>query len=168
MWATARADSRRRDAGRRLSFVRPRRRLSSAPTVDFVRRRAQKLSRSAVAPPGRHTPTFLGRALTASSTAACLIGSGGWRSRNLRRSWGSVCLILPTKHLAECFCVLAAALRSLSAGGAIEVRSTASEPARKKPDATDKGKLGDAIRQLRAVASCMPPEIAVIGPEGDA
>jgi 2-polyprenyl-6-methoxyphenol hydroxylase-like FAD-dependent oxidoreductase len=35
----------------RLSFVRPRRRLSSAPTVDFGRRRAQKLSRSAVAPP---------------------------------------------------------------------------------------------------------------------
>ena len=34
-----------------LSFVRPRRRLSSAPTVDFGRRRAQKLSRSAVAPP---------------------------------------------------------------------------------------------------------------------
>jgi len=34
-----------------LSFVRPRRRLSSAPTVDFARRRAQKLSRSAVAPP---------------------------------------------------------------------------------------------------------------------
>jgi hypothetical protein len=32
-----------------LSFVRPRRRLSSAPTVDFGRRRAQKLSRSAVA-----------------------------------------------------------------------------------------------------------------------
>jgi hypothetical protein len=59
-----------------LSFVRPRRRLSSAPTVDFARRRAQKLSRSAVAPPGRHAPTFPGRALTASSTAACLIGSG--------------------------------------------------------------------------------------------
>jgi hypothetical protein len=34
-----------------LSFVRPRRRLSSAPTVDFGRRRAQKLSRSAVALP---------------------------------------------------------------------------------------------------------------------
>src|SRR5262245_40786714 len=33
-----------------LSFVRPRRRLSFAPTVDFGRRRAQKLSRSAVAP----------------------------------------------------------------------------------------------------------------------
>ena len=32
-----------------LSFVRPRRRLSSAPTVDFRRRRAQKLSKSAVA-----------------------------------------------------------------------------------------------------------------------
>jgi hypothetical protein len=34
-----------------LSFVRPRRRLSSAPTADFRRRRAQKLSRPAVAPP---------------------------------------------------------------------------------------------------------------------
>ena len=34
-----------------LSFVRLRRRLSFAPTVDFGRRRAQKLSRSAVAPP---------------------------------------------------------------------------------------------------------------------
>jgi hypothetical protein len=34
-----------------LSFVRPRRRLSSAPTADFGRRRAQKLSRSAVALP---------------------------------------------------------------------------------------------------------------------
>src|SRR5262249_16526561 len=33
-----------------VSFVRPRRRLSSAPTVDFGRRRAQELSRSAVAP----------------------------------------------------------------------------------------------------------------------
>ena len=53
-----------------LSFVRPRRRLSSAPTVDFGRRRAQKLSRSAVAPPSRHISTFPGRALTASSTAA--------------------------------------------------------------------------------------------------
>src|SRR6266849_7067210 len=35
---------------RRLSFVRPRRRLSSAPTVDFGRRRAQRLSRPAVTP----------------------------------------------------------------------------------------------------------------------
>jgi hypothetical protein len=53
-----------------VSFVRPRCRLSSAPTVDFGRRRAQELSRSAVAPPWRHTSTFPGRALTASSTAA--------------------------------------------------------------------------------------------------
>src|SRR5580704_8731944 len=36
-----------------VSFVRPRCRLSSAPTVDFGRRCAQKLSRSAVAPPQR-------------------------------------------------------------------------------------------------------------------
>ena len=63
------------------------------------------------------------------------IGAGG--GRNLRWGWGLVCLTLPMKRLAECFCVLAAALRSLSAGGAIEVRSTASEPARKKPAATD-------------------------------
>jgi hypothetical protein len=78
-WDDERVDrgaSRRSFLLRHLSFVRPRRRLSSAPTVDFERRRAQKLSRSAVAPPGRHTPTFRGRALTASSTAACLIGSG--------------------------------------------------------------------------------------------
>jgi hypothetical protein len=53
-----------------LSFVRPRRRLSSAPTADFRRRRAQKLSRPAVAAPERRTPPFPGRALTASSTAA--------------------------------------------------------------------------------------------------
>jgi hypothetical protein len=53
-----------------LSFVRPRRRLSSAPTVDFGRRRAQKLSRSAVALAIEHTSTSPGRALTASSTAA--------------------------------------------------------------------------------------------------
>jgi hypothetical protein len=36
------------------------------------------------------------------------------------------------------------------------------------PGATTKGKLGDAIRQLRVVAPCMPPEIAVTVPEGDA
>jgi hypothetical protein len=59
-----------------LSFVRPRRRLSSAPTVDFGRRRAQKLSRSAVAPPQGHTSTFPGRALTASSTAADSVITG--------------------------------------------------------------------------------------------
>src|SRR5271167_483607 len=52
------------------------------------------------------------------------------------------------KRVAGCFCVLAAALRSLSVGGAIEVRSTASEPAHKKPGATTKGKLGDAVPRL--------------------
>ena len=64
--------------------------------------------------------------------------------------------------------MLAAALRSLSAGGAIEVRSTASEPARKKPDATDKGKLGDAIRQLRVVVPRTPSEIAATVLDGAA
>jgi hypothetical protein len=94
------------------------------------------------------------------------IGAEG--GRNLRQSGGLVCLTLPRKRIAGCFCVLVAALRSLSVVGAIEVRSTASEPARKKPGATTKGKLGDAIRQLRVVAPCMPPEIAVTVPEGDA
>jgi hypothetical protein len=53
-----------------LSFVRPRRRLSSAPTTVSRRRRAQKLSRPAVALTWPHAPPFPGRALTASSTAA--------------------------------------------------------------------------------------------------
>jgi hypothetical protein len=87
---------------------------------------------------------------------------------NLRRFGGLVCLTLPTKRVAGCFCVLAAALRSSSVGGAIEVRSTASEPARKKPGTTTKGKLDDAIRQLRVVAPRMPPEVAVTVPDSDA
>jgi hypothetical protein len=72
------------------------------------------------------------------------------------------------KCLAGCFCVVAAALRSLSVGGAIAAKSTASETARKKPAAITKGNLGDAIRQLRVVAPCTPPEIAVTAPDSDA
>ena len=34
------------------------------------------------------------------------------------------------------------------------------------PARSTKGKLGDAIRQLRVVAPCMPPEIAITVPEG--
>ncbi len=66
--------------------------------------------------------------------------------------------------LAGCFCALAAALRLLCVDCVIEARSTASEPVRKKRAATDKGRLGDAIRQLRVVASCTPTEIAVTVP----
>jgi hypothetical protein len=51
-----------------LSFVRPHGRFSSAPTAGFRRRRAQKLSRPAVALTWPHAPPFRGRALTASST----------------------------------------------------------------------------------------------------
>jgi hypothetical protein len=72
------------------------------------------------------------------------------------------------KFLAECFCVLDAALRFLSVAGVTEVISTASEPARKKPAATIKRKLGGAIRQLHVVAPCTRPEVAVIVREGDA
>jgi hypothetical protein len=42
----------------------------SAPTVGVPRRRAQRLSRPAVAPTWKRTPPFPGRALIASSTAA--------------------------------------------------------------------------------------------------
>lgn len=62
----------------------------------------------------------------------------------------------------------AAALRSLSARGAIEVMSTAPEPVRKKPAALGKGKRDAAIRQLIAVSLCMLPEIAVTAPKADA
>jgi hypothetical protein len=64
--------------------------------------------------------------------------------------------------------VPAAALRFLSARGAIEVMSIAPEPVRKKPAALSKGKRDDAIRQLLAVALCMPPGIADTAPEADA
>jgi len=73
-----------------------------------------------------------------------------------------------TKLLAGCFCAFAAALRFLSVGGVIEARSTVSELARKKPAATDKGKLGDAIRRLRVVAPCTPTEIAATVPDSTA
>jgi len=64
--------------------------------------------------------------------------------------------------------VSAAAVRFLSVGGAIEARSIAPEPARRKPAATDKGRHGDATRQLRVVAPCMPSEIAGTEPGGNA
>ena len=46
-----------------ISFVPTALRFSSAATVDFGRRRAQRLSRPAVAPSSRHAPPFPGRAL---------------------------------------------------------------------------------------------------------
>ena len=54
------------------------------------------------------------------------------------RSAGLALPHVSMKFLAECFCVLVAALRSLSVAGVIEVIFTASEPARKKPAATTK------------------------------
>ena len=79
-----------------------------------------------------------------------------------------MCLTVLMKCRADCFCVVAAALRFLSVGSAIAARSIASEPARTKPAATTKGKLGGAIRQLHVVAPCTLPEIAVTVREGDA
>jgi hypothetical protein len=72
------------------------------------------------------------------------------------------------KCLAECFFVLVAALKSLFVGSAIEARSTAPAPARRKFAATTKGKPGDAIRQLRAVARCTPSEVVDTVPERNA
>ena len=82
------------------------------------------------------------------------------------RSAGLALPHVSMKFLAVC--VLAAALRSLSVADVIEVIFTASEPARKKPAATTKGKLGGAIRQLHVVAPCTPPEVAVTVREGHA
>jgi hypothetical protein len=72
------------------------------------------------------------------------------------------------KRLAGCSCVFAAVLKFLFAGGAIEVRATASEAARKKPAASGNGRLGDVIRQLLVVALCTPNEVADTVPDGDA
>jgi hypothetical protein len=72
------------------------------------------------------------------------------------------------KLRAGCFCVSAAALRFLSVGSVIEARSTAPEPARKRPAATDKGKPGDAIRRLRGGAPCTPSEAAGTVLDGNA
>jgi hypothetical protein len=64
-----------------------------------------------------------------------------------------------TVVFAGCFYVFVAVPRSLFVGGVIAARSTASEHARKKPAATDNGKLGAATRQVRGGAPCMPSEI---------
>jgi hypothetical protein len=72
------------------------------------------------------------------------------------------------KHLAGCSCARAAAPRFLSVGGAIEARSTAPEPVRRKGAATGRGKLGDAIRRLRVAVPCTPSEIAATVLDGAA
>jgi hypothetical protein len=57
------------------------------------------------------------------------------------------------KRLAGCFCVLPAAVRFFCRRCD---RGQIWEPVPKKHVATDKERLGDAIRQLRVVALCMP------------
>jgi hypothetical protein len=63
-------------------------------------------------------------------------------------------------------CVLAVV--SLSVGGVIEARSTASEPVRRRPAVAAKGKLGAAIRQLREAAPCTPSGIVGTVLDGNA
>jgi hypothetical protein len=53
----------------------------------------------------------------------------------------------------------------LSVGGATEARFIAREPVGKKPGATGNEKLADGIRHPRAVAPCMPREVAASVPE---
>ena len=72
------------------------------------------------------------------------------------------------KCRAGCFCVVAATLRFLSVDDATAAKSTALEPAHRKPAATIKEKLADAIRRARAVAPCMLTEVAVTVQEGNA
>jgi len=64
-----------------LSLVRPRRRLSSVPTAKCRGRRAQRQSRSAVAPLLKPTALLPGRALTVPSTAAPWIRRGQARPK---------------------------------------------------------------------------------------
>jgi hypothetical protein len=97
-----------------LSFVRPRRRLSSAPTVDFGRRRAQKLSRSAVAPPPRHTSTFPGRALTASSTAADWVITGRKSALYFSVAWIDVAASTSSPVASGCSSLAGSASISMS------------------------------------------------------
>ena len=68
---------------------------------------------------------------------------------------------------AGCSYAVADALRFLSAGLAIEDRSIASKSARKRFVLIGKGKLGVAIRQLLAVATCMQKEIGVTATDYD-
>ena len=67
--------------------------------------------------------------------------------------------------LAGCFCARAVDVRFLFVGDVTAARSTAPEPARRKPAATGKGKLGDAIRPLPVVVPCIPNEIAATVPD---
>src|SRR4051812_6718357 len=60
----------------------------------------------------------------------------------------------PTKCLAGCFFVRAAALKFLFAGAVIEAKSTASETVHKRPAGLGNGRLGNVIRQLPVVAPC--------------
>jgi hypothetical protein len=66
---------------------------------------------------------------------------------------------------AGCFYARAVDVRFLFAGYVTAARSTASEPARRKPAATDKGKLGDAIRPLPVVVPCILNEIVATVPD---
>ena len=59
-----------------ISLVRPRRRLSLAPTADCTGRRAQTRSRSAGTLTARLAPTFPGRTLIAASTVAASMITG--------------------------------------------------------------------------------------------
>jgi hypothetical protein len=70
--------------GSSILWFDPRREHSSAPTAKSHSRRAQGLSRSAVAPPMPHALSFPGRALTGPSTAARSIGRVGG-AQNLHR-----------------------------------------------------------------------------------
>ena len=69
-----------------ISFVRPRRRLSSVPTADLKRRRAQGRSRPAVALPKHQTPTLPGPRLDGPEHSGSIGRSGRtWRATPISR-----------------------------------------------------------------------------------
>ena len=71
------------------SLVRPRRRHSSAPAMNFLGRRAQAPSRSVGAPTSTYTVRWPGRTLTVASTAACC---RGWAAFGVRRCTNQACI----------------------------------------------------------------------------
>jgi hypothetical protein len=91
-------------------------------------------------------------------SAECCQNAHAWIARTRRDAQAPRHVSI--KRLVECFCARAAAVRCLSAGGAIEARSTAPGHVRKKPATTGKEKLGAAIRQLCGGARCTPSEVA--------
>jgi hypothetical protein len=140
-----------------MAVVNPR--LPHVPTADPLGRRAQELSRSAGSPPLRRTPPFPGRALTASSTAACLGGSGpegGQKLAGLRvvmsNAVGETCrMFLCARCRSQVFVCTRCDRGNVYCPGtcALEARRARQREARRRYQATARGRAMHAARNRR-------------------